>query len=157
MADDETAERFTAFVRVVGPRLRQSLIAVLGGEAGREATAEALAWGWEHWSQLEQMDNPAGYLFRLGKNRGTSMLRRRPASPLLPDPPADGPWVEPGLPSALARLSEMQRVTVLLIHGFGWTYRAVAEHLGVSTGTVLTHTERGMAKLRSDLKVETHA
>jgi DNA-directed RNA polymerase specialized sigma24 family protein len=157
MPDDETTEVFTRFVREAGPRLKQCLIAALGGEAGREATAEALAWAWEHWPRLQTMENPAGYLYRLGKNRGASVFRRRPVFPLPPEPPADGPWVEPGLPSALAQLSEMQRVAVLLIHGFGWTYREVAEHLGVAVGTVQTHAERGMAKLRHDLKVEVHA
>jgi DNA-directed RNA polymerase specialized sigma24 family protein len=38
-----------------------------------------------------------------------------------------------------------------LIHGLEWTYREVAELLGVSKSTVQTQTERGMAKLRSDV------
>lgn len=157
MSDDDTAEVFTEFVREVEPRLRQSLIAAVGGEAGRDATAEALAWAWEHWSRVQGMDNPGGYLYRLGRNRATSLLRRRPVFPLLPDSAGHELWVEPGLPSALARLSEMQRVAVLLIHGFGWTYREVAAHLGVGTSTVQSHAERGMAKLQHDLKVEAHA
>jgi DNA-directed RNA polymerase specialized sigma24 family protein len=156
MADDVRTAAFSAFVHDVEPRLRHSLIAALGGDAGREATAEALAWAWEHWARLEGMDNPAGYLFRLGSNRGAAMLRRSPL-PRPPDPAAAGPWVEPGLPAALARLSQVQRVVVLLIHGFGWTYREVAEHLGVATSTVQSHAERGMAKLRHDLKVDAHA
>lgn len=157
MSDDDRARLFTEFVREVGPHLRQSLIAALGGEGGREAAADALAWAWEHWPRLQEMDNPAGYLYRLGRNRGISVLRRRPVFPLPPDPSGDGPWVEPALPSALAHLSEAQRVAVLLIHAFGWTYREAAEHLGVGTSTVQSHAERGMAKLRHDLKVEAHA
>jgi DNA-directed RNA polymerase specialized sigma24 family protein len=157
MPVDDPAEVFTGFVREVEPRLRQSLMAAFGGDAGREATAEALAWAWEHWSRLEGMANPAGYLYRLGKNRATTVLRRRRVFPLPPRPSEDGPWVEPGLPAALAHLSEGQRVAVLLIHGFGWTYREVADHLGVKISTAQTHAERGMAKLRHHLKVETHA
>jgi DNA-directed RNA polymerase specialized sigma24 family protein len=156
MGDDVRTAAFSAFVREVEPKLRHSLIAALGGETGREATADALAWAWEHWSRLEGMDNPAGYLFRIGSNRGATMLRRSVLPPS-PDPVVDGPWVEPGLPAALARLSQGQRVVVLLIHGFGWTHREVAEHLGVATGTVQRHAERGMAKLRHDLKVDAHA
>lgn len=155
--DDESSVAFTGFVREVGPRLRQSLIAAVGGEAGREATAEALAWAWENWDRLERMHNPAGYLYRLGRNRGISALRRRrPVFPL-PDRSPDAPWVEPGLPAALARLSETQRVAVLLIHSFGWTYREVADHLGIAAGTVQVHVQRGIAKLRHDLKVDVHA
>jgi RNA polymerase sigma-70 factor (ECF subfamily) len=157
MVDDDATEAFTHFVREVGPRLRQSLIAVLGGELGREAAAEALAWGWENWPRLQRMENPAGYLYRLGRNRGMSVLRRRPVFPPLMQVSPESPWVEPGLPAAIAHLAEMQRVTVMLIHGFGWTYAEVAEHLGVATGTVQTHVQRAMAKLRSDLKVELDA
>jgi RNA polymerase sigma-70 factor (ECF subfamily) len=157
MVDDDAAETFTTFVRTVGPRLKQSLIAALGGDVGREATAEALAWGWENWPRLQAMDNPAGYLYRLGRNRGISVLRRHPVFPPVVEMSSSSPWVEPGLPAALAQLAEMQRVTVLLIHGFGWTYREVADHLGVAVGTVQTHVERAMTKLRHELKVELHA
>ena len=156
MAGDDVVGAFTEFVREVEPRLRQSLIAALGAETGREATAEALAWAWEHWPRLTVMANPAGYLYRLGRNRGSSMLRRRPDFPLVPDPVGDGPWVEPGLPGALVRLSQTQRVVVLLIYGFGWTHQEVAAHLGVARSTVQTHAERGMARLRRELKVEAH-
>jgi DNA-directed RNA polymerase specialized sigma24 family protein len=157
MPDEHDAEAFTDFVREVGPRLKQSLIAALGGDAGSEATAEALAWAWEHWSRVEGMDNPGGYLYRLGRNRAASILRRNVVFPDLPDAPEGSPWVEPGLPTALGHLSEMQRVVVLLLHAFGWTHREVAEHLGIAAGTVQIHARRGMAKLRTDLKVETHA
>lgn len=157
MTDDEAAAAFTIFVRTVGPRLKQSLIAALGGELGREATAEALAWGWENWPRLRAMDNPAGYLYRLGRNRGISVLRRRPVFPPAMETSSDGPWVEPGLPAALGQLAEMQRVSVLLVHGFGWTYREAADQLGVAVGTVQTHVERAMAKLRHELRVELNA
>jgi DNA-directed RNA polymerase specialized sigma24 family protein len=154
-ASDDTA--FTVFVRENEPRLRQSLIAALGGEVGREATAEALAWAWEHWSRIEAMDNPVGYLYRLGKNRGVSVFRRQPVFPLPEPAGGDGGWVEPALPAAMGRLSQAQRVTVLLIHAFGWTYREVAEHLGVSQGTVQVHVGRALARLRHELKVENDA
>jgi RNA polymerase sigma factor (sigma-70 family) len=61
------------------------------------------------------------------------------------------PWIEPGLPVAMARLSEKQRVVVMLIHGLEWTYSEVADLLGVSKSTVQSQAERGMAKLRSDV------
>ncbi len=153
----EEEEAFADFFREIEPRLRRSLIAALGGETGREAAAEALAWAWEHWARVQGMENPGGYLFRLGRNRGLSMLRRRPAFSLPRDLSGDSPWFEPGLPPALARLPERQRVAVLLIHGFSWTYREVAAHLGVEISTVQSHVERGMARLRHQLKVGTDA
>jgi DNA-directed RNA polymerase specialized sigma24 family protein len=87
MPDDDTTEVFTRFVREAGPRLKQCLIAALGGEAGREATAEALAWAWEHWPRLQTMEDPAGYLYRLtegvfiaGLERGDPPRRATPSS-----------------------------------------------------------------------------
>lgn len=157
MTDDEAAAAFTTFVRENGPRLKQSLIAALGGEDGREATSEALTWAWEHWGKVETLENPVGYLYRLARNRSVSSFRRRLLVRTAEADPGKEPSVEPKLDAALSRLSEMQRMTVLLIHGFGWTYREVATHLGVATGTVQTHAERAMAKLRIDLRVETDA
>lgn len=100
MSDENAAAVFTEFFREVEPRLRQSLVAALGVELGREAAAEALAWAWEHWPRVKAMENPGGYLYRLGKNNATTLLRRRPMFPPPPEPSGDGPWVEPGTPSS---------------------------------------------------------
>jgi DNA-directed RNA polymerase specialized sigma24 family protein len=103
------------------------------------------------------MDNPGGYLYRAGRIHATTIIRRRPVFSSPPEPSGDGLQVEPGLPAALAHLSEPQRVAVMLTNGFGWTYREVDSHLGVGVSTVQTHATRGMAKLRHELKVETRA
>ena len=42
------------------------------------------------------------------------------------------PWIEPGLPAGLARLSEKQRTVVWLVHGFEWTLGETASLLGIS-------------------------
>ena len=68
---------FEEFVRGVEPRLHDALSAVLGNDTGREATAEALAYAWEHWPSLREMANPAGYLYVRGRDRGRRALRRR--------------------------------------------------------------------------------
>ncbi len=142
---------FTTFVREVEPRLRWALVARLGPDRGREATAEALAYGWEHWRRVGAMENPAGFLYRVGLRRGMRRWRR----PLFPTPPHHSePWVEPGLPGALAGLSGRQRTAVVLVHSFGWTYDEVADVMGVSVSTVRNHLHRGMAKLRSALEVQ---
>jgi RNA polymerase sigma factor (sigma-70 family) len=102
---------------------------VAGEPAGRDATAEALGYAWEHWA-------------------------RRRRAPVLFESSA---WVEhrfePGLPGALASLSERQRLAVVLVHGFGYTLREVAELTGVKLTTVQNHLERGLARLRAQLGV----
>ena len=61
---------------------------------------------------------------------------------------------EPGLPRALAALSPRQRLAVVLVHGYGYTLREVAELTGIRPTTVQNHLARGLARLRSLLGVE---
>jgi RNA polymerase sigma-70 factor (ECF subfamily) len=142
---------FENFVCATEPRLREALSAALGTDAGREATAEALAYAWEHWDRVGAMENPAGYLYLLGRRRGRRMLGRRVA--LMPVDAEHTPWIEPGLPAALASLSDQQRVVVMLVHCFEWTLGEVAELLDLSKSTVQSHAERGLDRLRTRLGV----
>jgi RNA polymerase sigma-70 factor (ECF subfamily) len=64
----------------------------------------------------------------------------------------DSPF-EPELTTALASLSEQQRAAVLLVHGYGYSFRQAADVLNVSLSTVRTHADRGLARLRSQLEV----
>lgn len=144
-------EAFVAFVREVEPRLRRALVAAYGPDRGREAVAEALAFAWERWSQVREMVNPAGYLYRVGQSR--TRPRRRP--PLFaPETGGHEPIFEPGLFRAIAALTEQQRVCVVLTQAYGWHLGEVGELLGVSISTVQTHTQRAMDKLRAALEVD---
>jgi DNA-directed RNA polymerase specialized sigma24 family protein len=148
---------FVAFAREIEPRLRYALVAACGRERGLEATVDALEWAWEHWDKITNAANPGGYLYRVATRR-TFRIRRR-SVPLRFDPPVadDKPWIEPGLPVALQRLSRMQRVAVVLVEGFGLTHQETADLLGVGKSTVQKHLERGMARLRRELGVSIDA
>jgi RNA polymerase sigma-70 factor (ECF subfamily) len=149
--DDTAVGSFTELVKDLEPRLRHALSTTYGLDVGREATAEALAYGWEHWEQLRMMENPAGYLYKVGRTKARR-LGRKPAAL----PPVDSqrwPWVEPALPDALQSLSEKQRTVVVLLHSFGWTYAEVAELLQIARGSVQRHEERALRKLRAGLGV----
>ena len=63
------------------------------------------------------------------------------------------PEFEPGLPDALTRLSERQRVAVFLVYAMDWTRRDVADLLGISVHSVGSHLDRGLDKLRKQLGV----
>jgi len=147
---------FTEFVDGVEPRLRHALIARFGPDKGRDAVADALAYAWEHWDRISVMDNPAGYLYRIGRNGVISALRRR-FRQLPSTVDQDPPWIEPALPDCLNRLSANQRTAVLLVKGYGYTYREVAELLNVGISTVQQHVERALAKLRTGLGVTVDA
>ncbi|MFQ5968640.1 MAG: RNA polymerase sigma factor, partial [Acidimicrobiia bacterium] len=154
MATETLIESFTLFVKDTEPGLKHALVAAFGREIGLEATAEALAHGWEHWERIQAMDNPGGYLWGVGRNKARASQRRQVKFPALPEARDEARWIEPGLPAALARLSERQRLAVLLIHGYRWTHKEVAEWSGTSVPTVQKHLERGMAKLRRTMRTE---
>lgn len=142
-------EAFTAFFAAAEPRLRRAFVAAYGADRGREATAEALAYAWEHWPEMQQMDNPMGYLYRVGRSRTRGRKQRVLFAPL---EPVDH-WYEPRLASALVSLTERQRLAVGLVHGYGWTLREVAELTGLRVTTIQNHLERGLARLRALLAV----
>ena len=146
-------DTFRGFVVESEPRLRQALSATLGTQVGREATADAMSYAWENWERIQLMQNPVGYLFAVGRDRGRKSLRRkRPVFYQVPS--AQLPWVEPSLPSALERLPDRQREVVVLLHCYQWSMSEVADLLGISKSTVQNHAERGLASLRLAIGVE---
>ena len=148
------AASFTSFVERVGRPLRQALIAAYGPDVGAEVTAEAFAYAWEHWERVSVMQNPAGYLYRVGQSKARRGIFRK-APPFEPPRLPDGShWFEPGLADAIAGLSEKQRAAVVLVHGYQWTVTEVAELWGVTFSTVRAHLDRAMEKLRRKLGVD---
>jgi RNA polymerase sigma factor (sigma-70 family) len=152
MGEREMGERdeFRSFVEEVEPRLRSSLVALCGPERAREAVQEALIYAWEHWERVREMTNPAGYLYRVARSR---IRWRRPVRLLAAEDETWMPEVEPALDGALGRLTERQRVVVLLVEGADWTYEEVAQLLDVSVSTVRKHLSRGLDRLRTQMGV----
>jgi RNA polymerase sigma factor (sigma-70 family) len=142
-------EEFESFFVAAEPRLRRAFVAAYGFDRGREATAEALAWAWEHWPELRSKENPVGYIYRIGERR---TRRRRIPITYVPNDVHE-PWFEPGLAAALESLTRRQRLAVVLVYGYGWQLREVAETCGLAVTTVQNHLERGLAKLRTALEV----
>ena len=146
---DGDGDGFEAFFREAEPRLRRAYVGTHGTDRAADATAEALAWGWEHWDQVKDMENPVGYLFRVGQSR--TRARR---SPMLPPPASVGePDIDPQLIPALRRLSRSQRTAVWLVHGCQWRYAEVGEAMGISASAVGTHVSRALDSLRRTLRV----
>jgi DNA-directed RNA polymerase specialized sigma24 family protein len=151
---DQSARReFERFVHEVEPSLRRALIAAYGIERGRDAAAEALGWAWENWDRAKDLESKVAYLFRVGQSK-----TRGHKTPIIFEriTPTDR-WFEPSLAPALAELTEHQRVAVVLVHGFGWKLREVAELLGVSISTTQSHVERGLRNLQNTMEVRDNA
>jgi RNA polymerase sigma-70 factor (ECF subfamily) len=151
---------FDEFVSDVEPRLRRALVAAYGADAGREAAADALAWAWQHWDRVRDMDNPAGYLWRVAQTAVRTDARRRhrelAAVVEVELEPLDGPReprVEPALDGALADLSPQQRAAVLLVHGYGYSLSEAADALSCSISTLRNHLQRALRRLHAALEV----
>jgi DNA-directed RNA polymerase specialized sigma24 family protein len=130
--------------------LRRALVARYGAEIGLEVAADALTYACEHWPRLSRMENPTGYLFRVGQS-AARRYRRRPV--VMPNPSADQPAsdYDPRLPRLLELLPRRQRSAVLLVCVWDWSYPKSAAVLGVSESTLRNHLRRGLASLRSQL------
>jgi RNA polymerase sigma factor (sigma-70 family) len=139
------------FIRVE-PRLRAALTSLYGADLGREATAEAMAWSFEHWHRVRIMEHPVSYLYRVGQTR-TRRLRRRWRPTLASESVSSMPEVDLRLEGALGELPERQRVAVMLVHGHDWSHGEVAVLMGIATSTVATHVARGLEHLRRSLEV----
>src|SRR5207247_1474227 len=128
---------FSAFVRDRGPRLTTVLVAQHGVDVGVDAAADAMRYGWEHWDRVGQMANPVGYLYRVAQS---SVRRQRRWSREVSFPATDAAYVDRAVDSelfdVLARLTPLQRVSVLLVHAYNWTYSEVAETLGINVDAV---------------------
>lgn len=146
---------FSSYFAAVEPRLRSALVAGFGQEDGREACAHALAWGWGNWERLRLMENPDGYLYKVGRNHAVHQLARvRKGLALDQDEEHwEAPDFEPALAQFLAALPERQRVCVWLVHGLGHTLAETAALLGCSRSSVATHVRRALTALRQGLEV----
>jgi len=161
MADDnlalDAATRAAAadVLERVTPLVRRALIAHYGPDVGGDAAAEAVAWGWEHGDAVIAMANPGGYLYRVGQTAARRMHRRirRSAFPVEPVW-HDAPHLPGDVFDALHKLKPDQRVAVMLVHGYGFTYRETGEVMEVGESAVRNHVHRGMTRLRSYLERE---
>lgn len=153
-------DEFEEFFRSSEVGLRRALISWYGPVVGRDATAAALSWAWENKDRLESIDNLPGYLFRVGQSNAKREFRRTRSWSLdewaLGSPDENFPF-EPELLPALAALSDRQRSAVLMVHGYGYSFRDAADALNISLGTIRTHVDRALARLRSQLEVDDDA
>jgi RNA polymerase sigma-70 factor (ECF subfamily) len=153
---DHPASDVTAFVEAHGERLRRALVAGYGVEVGNDVCADALAYCYEHWDRVRTLDNPAGYLYRVGQT-AARRHRRWSRTVILPveaqrDRNAGVEPADPELGAALASLKRNQRVCVVLVHVYDWTYQQTADALDMPITSVRNHVHRGLAALRTILE-----
>ncbi|KQZ66761.1 SigE family RNA polymerase sigma factor [Nocardioides sp. Root151] len=116
------------------------------------------------WPQVRMNENPDAYvrqiLVRTNIDEHRTRLRR-PQTVELDEgmdataPTGIGPEERSELFDALQGMPEMQRKVVVLRHWLGLDVQETADELGISTGTVKSHTSRGLEALRALLEQTT--
>jgi DNA-directed RNA polymerase specialized sigma24 family protein len=155
---EETLEvLFEEFVRTIGERVRRALVAFYGVEIGTEAAAEAMRVAWERWPDVSSMDNPGGYLFRVGQSQARPNVRwarHRTTFPSTATAATQPDYTELiDLFAALTRLRPIQRAALVLVRCHGLTYGEAATVLGINESAVTNHVHRGTRRLREILEV----
>ena len=144
---------YDEFVALEARRVRQALVAFYGAEIGNEAADDAMAVAWERWHDIGVMDNPGGYVFRVGQTKARPHVRWRARRDLFPvTDVADRSVDVSGLVDLLRALEGLdadQRTAVMLVKSFGYSHREVARLLAVSESVVNNLVHRGVLKLRS--------
>jgi len=114
------------------------------------------------WQRLRDAENGLAYLRQAVVNRSRSVLRHRTVvDKNLQKPPPDMPSAEHGalvllersaVVAELRKLPVRQREAIVLRFYTDFSEAEVAAAMGISRGTVKSHTARGMAALRAELK-----
>ena len=153
--DGVEVDRVNAFVERAAPVLERALIARFGVAAGCDAAAAALEYAVQNWQRLSPMENPAGYLFRVGATHARRDIRRAGRHTILAVEPSttDRP-VDIDLQRALIHLKWEQRVSLLLVHAHGHSYASASEILGIPVTSITNHLTRGLERLRTLLEEE---
>lgn len=148
-------EAFVAFYRASRDRVARALALTLAdGALGAEAADEAMARAFQRWARVGAYDDPAGWVYRVGLNWASSVLRRRRRAP---SPPADrdqtdvGPVGEPAVRAALAELDVRHRAVLVCRFYLGLSEQETAAALGTRPGTVKSRQSRALERLRTRL------
>lgn len=159
------ADRDSEFVEYVASRqtqLRRIAYAICGDWSRADDVLQtALTKLYVAWPRVRREGEPDAYVRRIivrsHIDEGRRPWRRERAGLEGHDLPA-----EPGLPleersalfDALQELPEMQRKTVVLRHWLGLSVEETAGELGISVGTVKSHSSRALASLQRVLAAQ---
>ncbi|MGH9077991.1 MAG: sigma factor-like helix-turn-helix DNA-binding protein [Acidimicrobiales bacterium] len=150
----EVTPDFVTFYREARDEVARALTVTLAdADLAAEATDEAMARAYQHWGRIGSFDNPGGWVYRVGLNWATSVLRRRrrpnPTAP--PGPVEMEPMGEPDVARALAELDIRQRAVVVCRYLLGWSEAATAAALDTPVGTVKSRLHRASRTLSTRL------
>jgi RNA polymerase sigma-70 factor (sigma-E family) len=150
---------FVAFVAARRTHLRRIAYALCGDwHRAEDLVQTALAKLYVAWPRLHKAGAEEAYarqvIVRANIDESRRPWRRERAGAEVPDrvvAPDGSVEDRSELVQALQELSPMQRKVVVLRHWLDLSVEETARELGVSTGTVKSHTSRGLAALHTHL------
>jgi RNA polymerase sigma-70 factor (ECF subfamily) len=148
---------FEAFYRAQIDRIFRALVLTLGNEdLAREATDEAMTRAYARWKRVGGLDNPGGWVFRVGLNWATSWWRkvRRERPPVADEHHPTAAGSDPNGLAARAAVDQLplaQRSVVVCRILLDLSTAETASVLGITEGTVKSRLSRALVGLREAL------
>jgi RNA polymerase sigma-70 factor (ECF subfamily) len=117
-----------------------------------DSVDEALVRAYQRWEQVGRLDNPAGWVYRVGLNHARSRVRRLLRR--VPSPTTDAvefAVADPAIDDAIAELSHDHRTVVVCRLLLGWSEAQTADALAIRPGTVKSRLHRATNQLERRL------
>jgi RNA polymerase sigma-70 factor, ECF subfamily len=147
---------FSVFFAEEHERLLKALYFVTGNRAdASELMQDAFLKLWERWDQIDRIEDPTGYLFRVALNGSRMRARsaRRAAKRLVAIDTTVDPFEEVNLREdvrhMLLALAPRQRAALVLLDLYGYGSEEAARIMGIRPSTVRALATQGRAVLRS--------
>lgn len=148
-------DSFEVFYAGHRDRVAKSLALTLhDGDLATECADEAMLRAYASWSRVSHLDNPAGWVYRVGLNCARSIIRRRSGPMRVLFNRDDDMIVEPAdrqLRDALVALDLDRRAVVVCRFYLGMGIDETARALRIRPGTVKSRLHRALRDLESAL------
>lgn len=162
--DRASEERFAQWMISRGPTMQRFAFLLCGDwQIAEDLVQEAFARCALRWAQMEQIDNPDGYVRTVVINQCRSHWRLRKARPDHPVEAIEDRQAEDAtagqaeraeMLAALRRLPARQRAVVVCRYYEGLSEAEIAALLGCSLGTVKSQCHKALRSLRGMIELE---
>jgi len=148
----ESAPDFDTFYREARPSVGRALALTLRDiDLATDSVDEAMVRAYQRWDQVGRLDNPAGWVYRVGLNHARSRLRRLLRRVPPPAATTEFTVADPAIALALDELSVDHRAVVVCRLLLGWSEAQTADALATRPGTVKSRLSRASKQLERRL------
>jgi RNA polymerase sigma-70 factor (ECF subfamily) len=146
---------FAGFCSAHHSRLVGALGLYCGDRAvGEELAQETLARAWSQWTKVRDLEDPSGWLYRVGMNLANSYFRRKRAErraqhrSLMPTEANEDATAILAIRDAVASLARRKRSVVVLRYYLGLPFAEIARVMDAPESTVKSLARRALEDLR---------